>query len=83
MSDRIELLRQQARAEAAERERARAAAGMIQTPKFCEPGRSSNAAYGETPCPRCGVRSGVGCAHRPAGDTRGRLSAHDVRRRVL
>ena len=78
MSERLEMLRQQARAEAAEHEQRLAAALAIQPPKRTPHGRGA-AAYGDTSCPRCGVRSSIGCAHRPKGDTSTRLSSHDQR----
>ena len=79
MSERAELLRQEARAEAAEREQRLAYAMRLQDTHRVPRGRA-DVAYGETACPRCGVRSGVGCSHRPAGDTRTRLSSYDQRR---
>lgn len=82
MSDRLESLRQAARAEAAAREGRLTDAMMIGETKRVAPGRTS-AAYGETSCPRCGVRSGVGCKHRPAGDTATRLTSHQRRGRAF
>ncbi len=81
MTDRIEALRQAARAEAAEHSDRLAKAMMIGGDTRPVPrGRAAAAAYGETACPRCGTRSGVGCKHRPAGETATRLSSFDRRR---
>lgn len=74
MTDRIEALRQAARAEAAEHSDRLADAMMLSCTKRVPRGRAA-AAYGETACPRCGTRSGVGCAHRPAGDTSTKLTS--------
>jgi|APCry1669189000_1035189.scaffolds.fasta_scaffold574393_1 hypothetical protein len=74
MSERAEMLRQDARAEAAEREQRLALAMRIQDTHYVPRGRG-NVAYGETACPRCGVRSGIGCAHRPAGDTTTKITS--------
>ncbi|WP_298174614.1 hypothetical protein [Novosphingobium sp.] len=80
MNDRIEALRQAARAEAAEHSDRLAKAMMIGgDTRPVSRGRAA-AAYGQTACPRCGVRSGVGCKHRPAGDTSTKLSSFDRRR---
>lgn len=78
MSDRAETLRQQARAEAADREQRLAHAMRIQDSHWVPPGRG-NVAYGETACQRCGVRSGVGCKHSPAGAAATDLSSHSHR----
>lgn len=80
MTDRIEALRQAARAEAQSRSDRLAKAMMIGGDTRPVPRGRSSAAYGETSCPRCGVRSGVGCTHRPAGDTSTKLSSYDRRR---
>lgn len=79
MSERAEILRQEARAEAAEREQRLAFAMRLQDTHRVPRG-PADVAYGETSCPRCGVRSGIGCEHRPAGDTSARLSSYDQRR---
>lgn len=63
MSYRIEEIRAQMRAEAREIERRKQRANMLAEPLRVPAGRGG-AAYGEEPCPRCGVRSGVGCKHR-------------------
>lgn len=74
-AERLELLRQQARAEAAERAgRSLAGGGISHTPP--SPDGPADVAYGETACPRCGVRSGVGCRHRPPGEEGPRLTSH-------
>lgn len=63
MSERIEILRQQAREEAAERQ-----LSLRNARKFAQTYRSAHGVadvpYGATPCPRCAVRSDVGCKHR-------------------
>lgn len=79
MTDRIEALRQEARAEAAERAARLGDAMIIGSSKYV-PGGRAEAAYGETACPRCGTRSGLGCKHRPAGDTSTKLTSHQQRR---
>lgn len=79
MSDRLETIRQEARAEAAARAARLAEAMVIGDAKHVPAGRGA-VAYGETSCPRCGVRSGIGCKHRPAGDTTAKLSSFDRRR---
>lgn len=79
MTDRVEAIRQEMRAEAEEREQRLAHAMRIQDTHHVPRGRG-NVAYGETACPRCGVRSGVGCAHREAGNTSARLSSFERRR---
>lgn len=80
MTERAEILRQRARAEAAEREQRLALAMRLQDTHKVAPGRG-DAAYGETACPRCGVRSGLGCAHRPISETRTRLTSQEQRMR--
>ena len=75
MTDRIEALRHAARAEAAEHSDRLAKAMMIGGDTRPVPHGRAAAAYGETACPRCGTRSGVGCAHRPAGDTSTKLTS--------
>lgn len=79
MSERLEMLRQEVRAEAALRQQT-----LKQAASFSQTARSErgavDVAYGETACPRCGVRSGVGCEHREAGDTRAKLSSFECRR---
>lgn len=82
MTDRIEALRQAARAEAQSRSERLAKAMMIGGDTRPVPRGRSAAAYGETSCPRCGVRSGVGCKHRPEGDTTAKLTSF-VRRSGL
>lgn len=79
VTDRVEAIREQMRAEAIAREE-RLAAAMQITQTIRVPRGRGTAAYGETACPRCGVRSGVGCAHREAGDTSARLSSFERRR---
>ena len=74
MNDRVEAIREQMRAEAAERSDRLAEALMISNTKRAPRGRVA-AAYGETGCPRCGVRSGMGCAHREAGDTTTKITS--------
>ena len=75
------MIRQEARAEAALREQnLKRAAALGQTPRSARGG--VDVAYGETTCPRCGVRSGIGCKHRAAGDTRAKLTSQE-RRRML
>lgn len=74
MTDRVETIRQQMRAEAAERSERLAEAMMTSNTKRVPRGRAA-AVYGETSCPRCGVRSGVGCAHRPVGDTSAKITS--------
>lgn len=79
MSERVEILRQEARAEAAARAARLADALIIGHTKHV-PAGPADVAYGETACPRCGVRSGVGCTHRTAGDTTAQLSSFERRR---
>jgi hypothetical protein len=79
MSDRVKAIRQQMREEAIAREE-RLASAMQITQTIRVPRGRGAAAYAETACPRCGVRSGVGCAHREAGDTTARLSSFERRR---
>lgn len=79
MSDRLEMIREEMRAEAAMRSDRLSEAMMISCTKRVPNGRTA-AAYGETACPRCGVRSGIGCKHRPAGDTSTKLTSHQARR---
>ncbi|WP_225205357.1 hypothetical protein [Novosphingobium huizhouense] len=79
MSERLEMLRQAARAEAALREQQlRQARKLSNTPRS-ERG-VADVGYGETACPRCGARSGFGCKHREPGDTRAKLSSFERRR---
>lgn len=74
-AERIEVLRQKARAEAAEREqRIWKASRLANTTPV--PGGRGAVAYGETACPRCGVRSGIGCHHRSPGEQDARLTSH-------
>lgn len=81
MSERIELIAQRAREEAADRA-LRWRTARKTTGNFL-PIASNQPCNGQTACPRCGVRNGIGCRHQVAGQEPRRVTSQSIRQGVV